>query len=87
MTGGRGRGEAAGRGDRRPEPERGFARQLEIERDAEPHRDGQPEHPAAAFGIELLHDPGAYSRHLPSFDRLPTLPYLPRAFSLNCGRS
>ena len=31
-------------------------------------------------------DPGAArQRHLPSFDRPATLPYLPRAFRLNCG--
>jgi len=66
---------------RRPEPNRGLARQFEVHGNAQPHRDGQPEHPAATLGLELLQDPGTCRRHRsPTFDRSATLPYLRRAF-------
>jgi hypothetical protein len=45
----------------------------------------QPQHPAAALGIELVQDPGTCPRHavspVPLFDSAGTLAYLRRAFS------
>jgi len=64
----------------RPEPQRRLDRQLEIDRNPEPHRHRQPQHPASALSVELLQYPGSRPRHLPSFDRPATLPYLRRAF-------
>ena len=66
---------------RRPQPQRRLARQLEIDGDAQPHRHRQPQHPAAALGVELVAGsrcvPPAISPRLTGQD---TLPYLRRAF-------
>ena len=73
-----------GRGQRRPEPQRGLARQLEVHGDAQAQRHRQPQHPAAALGIEQVQDPGTRPRHAVSpvalFDSAGTLAYLRRAF-------
>jgi hypothetical protein len=82
---GREQGEAEGAGGHhRADPQRRLGRQFEVDRDAEPHRHRQPEHPAAALGIELIQDPGTRPRHavrhLRLFDSAGTLAYLRRAF-------
>jgi hypothetical protein len=71
-------------GERRSQPQGGLARQFEVDRDAKTQRHRQPQHPAAAFGIELIQDPGTRPRHavspVPLFDSAGTLAYLRRAF-------
>ena len=78
------------RGQHRPQPQRRLARQLEIDRDAKPHRHRQPQHPAAALGVELIEDPGACPRHavsrscLTGRKRSPTYGAL---FRPKCGKT
>ena len=78
------------RGQHRPQPQRRLARQLEIDRDAQPHRHRQPQHPAAALGVELIEDPGACPRHAVSLrcltgrKRSPTYGAL---FRPKCGKT
>ena len=96
-----GAAEAAGRreehqgegssGQRRTEPQRGLARQLEVDGDAQAQRHRQPQHPTAALGIKLVQDPGTRPRHAVSAFRCLTVqgrsPTYGALFRPKCGKT
>ena len=79
------------RGQRGPQPECRLARQFEVEGDAKTQRHRQPQHPAAALGIELVQDPGTRPRHAVSTLRCLTVwgrsPTYGALFRPKCGKT